>query len=70
MVGGLAAIAVPIGLSGVTWWDVGAALVLLPVTAALASAALTWFFSNARQKGETEQGISSLGFVARSCSSP
>jgi len=44
--GGLIAIAVPIALSGVTWWDVGAAFVLLPLTAALAAAGLTWFSSD------------------------
>jgi limonene-1,2-epoxide hydrolase len=43
--GGLAAIAVPIVLSGITWWDVGAALLVLPLTAALAASALTWFLS-------------------------
>jgi hypothetical protein len=44
--GGLAAIAVPIVLSGITWWDVGAAFVLLPLTAALAASGLTWFYSD------------------------
>jgi hypothetical protein len=39
LVGGLAAIVLPVVVSGITWWDVGAALVALPVIAALAAAA-------------------------------
>ena len=40
IIGGLAAIAVPIALSGITWWDVGGALVVLPLTAMLAAVAI------------------------------
>jgi hypothetical protein len=36
--GGLAAIALPVALHGITWWDLGAALVVLPLIAALAAA--------------------------------
>jgi len=39
--GGLAAIVLSIIVSGVTWWDVGVALVALPVTAIIAAAAVT-----------------------------
>ena len=39
--GGLAAIVLSIVVSGVTWWDVGVALVALPVTAIIAAAAVT-----------------------------
>jgi hypothetical protein len=39
--GGLAAIVLSIVVSGVTWWDVGIALVALPVTAIIAAAAVT-----------------------------
>ncbi len=35
--GGLAAIALPIALSGPTWWDVGAALLVLPLLALVAA---------------------------------
>ncbi|MDQ4047883.1 MAG: hypothetical protein M3131_00630 [Actinomycetota bacterium] len=38
--GGLAAIAVPIALSGITWWDIGGALVALPLLAMLAAVAV------------------------------
>jgi hypothetical protein len=37
---GLAAIAVPVALSGLSWWDVAAALVGLPVAAVLVAAAV------------------------------
>jgi hypothetical protein len=37
---GLSAIVLPVALSDVTWWDVGAALVVLPLTAVLAASAL------------------------------
>ena len=40
-VGGLIAIAVPIALSGVGWWDVGAALVALPLVTMVLSALVT-----------------------------
>ena len=36
--GGLAAIMLPVALDGITWWDVGAALVALPLIAAATSA--------------------------------
>ncbi len=39
--GGLAAIGLPIALSGITWWDLGTALIVLPMTAILAAAAVT-----------------------------
>jgi hypothetical protein len=41
VVGGLIAIAVPIALSGIGWWDVGAALVALPVITMVLSALVT-----------------------------
>lgn len=41
VVGGLIAIAVPIALSGIGWWDVGAALVALPVITLAVSALVT-----------------------------
>lgn len=40
-VGGLIAIAVPIALSGIGWWDVGAALVALPLITMIIGAVLT-----------------------------
>lgn len=40
-VGGLIAIAVPIALSGIGWWDVGAALVALPLITMALSALVT-----------------------------
>jgi hypothetical protein len=40
-VGGLIAIAVPIALSGLSWWDVGAALVALPLITMALSALVT-----------------------------
>jgi hypothetical protein len=39
--GGLIAIVVPIAISGITWWDIGAALVALPLLATAGSAAVT-----------------------------
>src|SRR5918999_5985940 len=39
--GGLAAVVVPITLGGITWWDVGAALVALPLTAIVAAAVVS-----------------------------
>jgi hypothetical protein len=39
--GGLGAVAVPAAVSGITWWDVTAALVVLPLTAAVAAAAIS-----------------------------
>lgn len=39
--GGLAAVAVPTALSGVTWWDLGVALLMLPLTAVLVAATTT-----------------------------
>ena len=38
--GAIAAIALPIALSGITWWDVGAALVALPVLAIVVTPAV------------------------------
>jgi hypothetical protein len=38
--GGLAAIVVPVALSGITWWDVGAALMALPSMAVIVVAAV------------------------------
>lgn len=38
--GGLAAITLPAALSGVTWWDVGTALAVLPLAALLAAGAV------------------------------
>jgi hypothetical protein len=40
VVGGLIAIAVPIGLSGIGWWDVGAAVVALPLITLAVSAVI------------------------------
>src|SRR5918994_2581348 len=40
-VGGLIAIVVPIALSGIGWWDVGAALVALPLVTMALSALVT-----------------------------
>ena len=39
--GGLVAITVPVAISGITWWDVGAALVALPLFATAANAIIT-----------------------------
>ena len=39
--GGLAAVTVPAAVSGLTWWDVGAGLAILPLTAALTAAAVS-----------------------------
>jgi hypothetical protein len=41
VVGGVVAIAVPIGVSGVGWWDLGAALVAFPLVATAAGALVT-----------------------------
>ena len=38
--GGVAAIVLPIALSGITWWDVVVALAVLPLTAVAAAAAI------------------------------
>lgn len=46
--GGVAALVVPVALSGITWWDVGAAVLLLPSTAALAA----WVFARRRWGAE------------------
>jgi hypothetical protein len=63
VVGGSVAIAVPIALSGVTWWDLGAALVALPLTAVLVTAGLTAAYERrgtARRRPELEPWIRSL----------
>ena len=41
VVGGLVAIAVPVALSGIGWWDVAGALVVLPLLALAAGALMT-----------------------------
>jgi hypothetical protein len=54
VVGGLAAIVVAIAVSGITWWDVGAALFALPLTAALAASAITAIHRGRRPTGDAE----------------
>ena len=41
VIGGLVAIGLPIALSGIGWWDVGAALVVLPAIATAGAALVT-----------------------------
>jgi hypothetical protein len=65
IVGGLAAIGVPILLEGVTWWDFAAAFVGLPLTATVASAVLTAAFrrltaANVAHERDTEPWLRSL----------
>jgi hypothetical protein len=68
-VGGLAAIAAPIALDGVTWWDLGAALLALPLTATLVGALVTAalrrrFAEDDAGLGEFEPWIRSLLVLA------
>ncbi len=44
VVGGLISIGLTIALSGVGWWDLGAAFVVLPLTATAASVLVTWSY--------------------------
>ena len=66
--GGLAAIALPIALSGITWWDVATALVVLPLMAMLAAAAVTAVYRrsavNTARAGDGEAWIRSAVVLA------
>jgi hypothetical protein len=44
ILGGVIAITLPAALSGIIWWDVGVALVALPLAALVAGAAVTWVY--------------------------
>ncbi len=67
--GGLAAVVVPIAISGITWWDIGTALLLLPLAATLAavvtSAALRARSADGDRRGGIEPWVrSSVGLIA------
>ena len=55
--GGLAAIALPIALSGITWWDVGAALAM-PLLAMAATAAVDVAYRHAADRPRSRAAAS------------
>jgi hypothetical protein len=58
LAGGLMALVVPTVLSGISWWDIGAGLLVLPLTAALAAAGASAALGARRVRGEFVQGAS------------
>jgi hypothetical protein len=57
--GGLAAVVLPAALAGVTWWDLGVALLALPLTAVLVAAAMAGRARGHGRRGAPEQWIRS-----------
>jgi phosphate/sulfate permease len=44
ILGGVIAIALPVALDGIGWWDIGVALIALPLVALAAGDAVTWVY--------------------------